>query len=147
MKNNETTNDNIVFFDGVCNLCSSFVQFILKNEKNSSIKFASLQSDFTKDFFQKYNECNGTIIFPVIDNEYQSVFYYSNGKLLDRSKAVFSIAKNLKTPYSFVRIFRFIPSRISDFFYKIIAKNRYRWMGKKNECWMPNPKYKARFVG
>ena len=131
------TDAPIMLFDGVCNLCSGIVQFILKQERDTSIQFASLQSEKGTSLLSRYN------IDPHVTD---SIVYIQNGKAYVKSAAAFKIATHLKMPWRIVGWFRFIPAWLSDTIYDLIARNRYRLFGKKDECWLPHPKWKERFI-
>lgn len=124
--------NELILFDGVCNLCNGFVQFVLKNEKTKVLKFTSLQSDI------------GVEIFP--EQKLDSIAFVKNGVVYTKSKAVLQILSYLTFPWKVFTVFKILPKFISDFFYDIIAKNRYRLFGKKEACWLPTPDFKSRFV-
>ena len=130
-------NKSVILFDGVCNLCASSVQFIIKRDKNAYFKFASLQSDFGKQVLEK-NGLNTT--------SFDTLLLLENDKLYDRSSAALRIARHLSFPWFLLYANIIIPKFIRDFFYNIIAKNRYKWFGKKEECWLPTPELKQRFL-
>lgn len=126
----------IILFDGVCNLCNGAVQFVLKNDSRNIFKFASLQSNFAQDFLktqQLPTENFGTLI--LIEND----------QVFVKSKAVFKIAKYLPK-YAWLRIFNFLPVPISDFFYDIVSKNRLKWFGQRESCFLPTKELKERFL-
>ncbi len=127
----------IVFFDGVCNLCSSAVQTIIKNDKKNHFLFASLQSDTAKQKLATFLNKN-----PQLD----SIILLDNETIYTKSQAVLRIAKHLKFPLNLAYGFIIIPSFISNIVYSFIAKNRYKWFGKKEECWLPTPEIKAKFL-
>ena len=132
------TEDNypIVFFDGVCNLCNSSVQVIIRNDKNKIFRFASLQSDFTKQFLAKHQ----------FDINSDSIILFYNSRFYEKSSAALIIAKNLRFPFPLLLIFWIIPIPIRNWMYSFIAKNRYRWFGKKEFCMIPEPGLKSRFL-
>ncbi|MCP9762252.1 thiol-disulfide oxidoreductase DCC family protein [Lacihabitans soyangensis] len=126
----------IILFDGVCNLCNGAVQFVLRNDTKNIFKFASLQSKFAQDFLKKHQlptENFGTLI--LIENE----------KIFVKSNAVFKIAKYL-TKYAWLSVFSFLPIFVTDFFYDIVSKNRLKWFGKRENCWLPTDELKERFL-
>jgi len=128
---------NIVFYDGVCNFCSGLVVFLLKHERKNNMSFCSLQSEFAQSFLKDFN----------IQVNLDTIYYYSNGKLYNRSEAIKKISKNLKPPYLMVFYFIAIsPNFIREYFYKIFAKNRYKWFGKKDKCQIPSPEKRLRFL-
>ena len=129
--------NNIVLFDGVCNLCNRSVDFIIRNEKSHKLQFASLQSDVGKSIVSKSG----------LDETPDSVMLYVDGKLLVRSDAALAISTYLKRPYVYGIIFRYVPKILRDSVYNLIAKNRYRWFGKKEKCRVPSADERDRFLG
>lgn len=130
-------NKSIVLFDGVCNLCSTSVIFIIKHDKKAQILFASLQSDAAKEILLQYNSKK---------INFDSIILIENGKIYEKSTAVLRIAKDLSGGFKFLFAFIIIPKFIRDFAYKYIAKNRYKWYGKKKICMIPTPEIKNRFI-
>jgi predicted DCC family thiol-disulfide oxidoreductase YuxK len=129
--------NNIVLFDGVCNLCNRSVDFIIRHEKSHKLQFASLQSDVGKSIVNKSG----------FDEIPDSVMLYVDGKLLIRSDAVLAISTYLKRPYAYGIIFKYVPKILRDSVYNLIAKNRYRWFGKKETCRVPSADERERFLG
>mgnify|MGYP006161581567 FL=1 len=129
--------NNIVLFDGVCNLCNRSVDFIIRNQKSHKLQFASLQSDVGKSIVNKSG----------LDEIPDSVMLYVDGKLLIRSDAVLAISTYLKRPYAYGIIFKYVPKILRDSVYNLIAKNRYRWFGKKETCRVPSADERERFLG
>lgn len=129
--------NSVVFFDGVCNLCTASVRFILKRDKNARFRFASLQSDYAMRFFQQqYFDATG------ID----SVVLFENGKFYTRSTAALKIARNLDGLWFLLYGFIVLPAPLRDTVYEFIARNRYRWFGKRDYCAMPEPGMKERWL-
>jgi len=126
----------VILFDGVCNLCSGSVQFILKRDKEKKFLFASLQSAYGQKLLQQFN-------LP-IDN-FNSFILYQNGKIFTKSTGALKMFEQLKG-WKWVKIFWIVPKFIRDAVYSLIANNRYKWFGKKEECWIPTPDLKARFL-
>lgn len=124
---------HIVFFDGVCNLCSGAVQFVLKRDKKEFFKFSSLQSEFARKNL------------PENLTNMQSIVYLENGQLYTQSTAVLKIVKHLNGIWPMLYILIIIPRFIRDFIYDYIAKNRYKWFGKKATCMIPDKSYVSRF--
>lgn len=130
-------NKPIIFFDGVCNLCNSSVQFVLKHEKSAYYQFASLQSDFGQQFLAQHN----------LDiNTFNSFLVFEDDKLYSKSSAALQVSKKLKFPYSVLQIGLIFPSFIRDFVYDFVSKNRYKWFGKSDVCQIPKPEFKLRFI-
>jgi len=126
----------IVLFDGVCNYCNAMVNFAIRNDKKAILKFTPLQSEAGSRLKEKYN------IPPEID----SVIFIEDGKVYTYSDAAVRIAKYLRWPAKALYGIIFIPKFIRQPFYKWIAKNRYKWFGKKEACMVPTPGVKERFL-
>ena len=128
--------EKVVLFDGLCNLCSTSVQFILKRNSKGNLKFASLQSDFG----------NGLLNRLKVENNLKTVIYFNQGKLFTKSDAVLEIAKELNGLWPIFHAFKVTPKFLRDFIYDVVAKYRYQWFGKRNECWLPTPELQCRFI-
>ena len=126
----------IVLFDGVCNYCNAMVNFAIRNDKKAILKFAPLQSEAGNRLKEEYK------IAPGID----SVLLIDQDKVYTYSDAAFRIAKYLRWPAKALYGLRIIPKFIRQPFYKWIARNRYKWFGKKEECMIPTPDVKGRFL-
>jgi predicted DCC family thiol-disulfide oxidoreductase YuxK len=131
------TINNVVLFDGVCNLCNKSVDFLVRNEKGNSLYFASLQSDVGKKLIKKSD------LTQVPD----SILFYQDGEVYVRSQAILKITKFLQLPYRFGNVFYIVPKVVRDGIYKLIARNRYRWFGKKETCRVPTMADKSKFLG
>jgi len=128
---------HIVFFDGVCNLCNNTVDFLIKHNTSATLQFSSLQSEFAAQFLPQHQ----------IDlSELSTIYFYSNGQLHKKSKAAMGIAQHLNAPYSYLHFFSFLPEGFANFFYDLIAKNRYRLFGKKATCRIPTQAELSRFI-
>lgn len=125
----------IIFFDGVCNLCNGAINFIIDRDKNGSFKFAPLQSSIAEKYISQ----------SVIKNT-DSIIYWDSGKLYSKSSAALKIARNLDGFWKVFYAFIIIPKFIRDYIYDIIAKNRYKWFGKRDSCRMPSQEIKNRFL-
>ena len=126
----------VILFDGVCNLCSGSVQFILKRDKEQKFLFASLQSNYGQSFLKQFNLPTDT---------FNSFILFEDGKLFTRSTAALKMFSQLKG-WKWVKIFWIVPTFIRDIVYNIIANNRYKWFGRKEECWIPTAALKSRFL-
>jgi predicted DCC family thiol-disulfide oxidoreductase YuxK len=127
----------IILFDGICNLCNSAVQFVIKRDTSNHFLFASLQSEEGKRILVQNN---------VKTYEMSSFILIENERVYDRSTAALKVARQLKGPWKLLYGFMVVPKFIRDFIYKIISKNRYQWFGKKEACMVPTPELKARFL-
>jgi predicted DCC family thiol-disulfide oxidoreductase YuxK len=134
----EMKDKKIILFDGVCNLCNSAVQFIIKNDKKDIFRFVALQSDLGKDI------CN---YIAVDQNKIDSIILYNPGvAYYYKSSAAIEIAKDLEGIYSLISILKIFPEKLRNYIYDYIAKNRYQWYGKKESCMIPTPELKAKFL-
>jgi predicted DCC family thiol-disulfide oxidoreductase YuxK len=133
----QNSGEHIILFDGVCNLCNGLVQFIIERDKKQLFKFSSLQSEFGQSILEK----NG---FP--KTELDSFLFLSEGKLHQKSSAGLHVAKKLGGFWTLFYVFIIIPKPIRDWIYSFIAKNRYKWFGKQESCWLPSPELKSRFI-
>lgn len=129
--------EKIILFDGVCNLCNKSVQFVIEHDEQNYFKFASLQSNFGQTFL-KENKLNQTT--------FDSIIYIEDDKYYTKSSAALKIAKHLDKNISWLNYFSVVPKPIRDFFYNIIAKNRYKFFGKQESCWLPTKELKAKFL-
>lgn len=127
----------IILFDGVCNLCNSAVTFIIKRDSNDSFRFASLQSDTGRTLLKKH------AIDPILTD---SIILIDNEKVSDKSSAALRIARELKGTIRVLYLFIILPKFIRDRIYDFIARNRYRWFGKKSSCMIPTTNLKNKFL-
>lgn len=132
-----TNNKQLVLFDGVCNLCNDSVTFIINNDKENVFVFASLQSTIGKTIIEE---------FKIDTSKTDSILLYKNKKLHLKASAALLIASRLTFPYNTLSLFRIVPSFISNIVYDFIAKNRYKWFGKKEYCMVPKPHLKEKFL-
>jgi len=127
----------IILFDGVCNFCNSSVNFIIRHDKKQRCKFAALQSDVGKMLSQKHG---------IDQSKIDSIILVENGNVYIKSSAILRITKNLNLLYPLLYGFIIIPKFIRDGVYDFIARNRYKWFGKKEACMIPSPEIKSRFI-
>jgi predicted DCC family thiol-disulfide oxidoreductase YuxK len=137
MKNAEDS--PVIFFDGECNLCNGFVQFVIKNDPHARFRFASLQSEHAKDI-PTLPEMASRV------GELSTVVFRHRGIYLAKSTAVLEIAKLMGFPYRFCYVFIVLPKPFRDFVYDWVAANRYRWFGKRDACMLPTPELRSRFL-
>ena len=129
-------NHPIILFDGVCNYCNWMVQFAIKHDKDGLLRFATLQSDLGKLIKEKYS----------IKDDIDSLVFVENDAAFTYANAAIGITKYFKYPAKLLYLFRFCPTVISNPIYKFIAKNRYKWFGKTDECIIPPPEIRNRFL-
>lgn len=134
---NDTHGKSIILFDGVCNLCNGAVRFIVKRDSSARFSFASLQSRVAKQLLSQY---------ALPSNDIYSILLIRNGILFDRSDAILEIAKDLDGMWRTLRVLKFLPKRLRDFIYKLVANNRYKIFGKQDSCLIPTQDLRARFI-
>jgi predicted DCC family thiol-disulfide oxidoreductase YuxK len=128
---------NIVYFDGVCNLCNSAINFLIDQDKKQNLKFASLQSEAGAEVLRR---------FSLPSDDYDSFLFLKGNQLFQKSDAVLEIIKLLGGGWPILVVFKIIPRSFRDWLYTKVAQNRYKWFGKRNECRLPTPELKARFL-
>jgi len=128
----------IILFDGICNLCDAAVQFVIKRDKKDVFRFLAIQSDFGQEIIK----------FIGIDiSKTDSIILYEPGKAYyHKAEAALKISKELGGIYSLLTIFTLLPKGISNIVYDFIARNRYKWYGKKDACIIPTPAIRAKFL-
>ncbi|CAM3126411.1 thiol-disulfide oxidoreductase DCC family protein [Flavobacterium frigoris] len=128
----------IILFDGVCNLCNSAVQFIIKHDKKDLFRFVALQSDLGKKISNHIG---------IDSKKMDSIILYEPGiAYYHKSEAALEIASQLGSFYSLLGVFKILPSSLSDLIYDWVARNRYKWFGKKESCMIPTPELKSKFL-
>jgi predicted DCC family thiol-disulfide oxidoreductase YuxK len=127
----------VILFDGVCNLCNHSVQFIIRHDPVGQFKFAALQSPFGQEQLRK---------FGIPQEALNSVILISKDAAFQRSDAALEIARYLTGMWRGLYYFKVIPRFVRDWIYDRISKNRYSLFGKRDECMIPTPELKARFI-
>lgn len=128
----------LILFDGVCNLCDSSIQFIIKYDKHNTFLFTPLQSELSQSIIEQFGIDTQKIDSIILFRKNEGVFY--------KSTAALKIASKLKFPINILASFIILPKFIRDTVYDFIAKNRYNWFGKKESCMIPTPELKAKFI-
>jgi predicted DCC family thiol-disulfide oxidoreductase YuxK len=126
----------VVLFDGICNYCNSWVNFAIRNDKNARLRFATLQSATGQKLKEKYG------VAPTVD----SVILIDNDRAYTYSDAALRIAKYLRWPAKALYALIIVPAFIRQPIYKWIARNRYKWFGKKDACMVPSAEIRGRFL-
>ena len=127
----------ILFFDGHCNLCNNSVDFVITRDKKRVFRFAPLQGETAKDVLGDVN----------IDLEHPDSFVLSkDNKVYFRSTAALMVARQLGFPWSLMSVFLVVPPFIRDAVYNLIARNRYKWFGRKETCRLPSPEERSLFL-
>lgn len=128
----------VILFDGVCNLCSSSVQFIIERDPKAKFHFASLQSDRAKALLKEMGYPQSETL--------TSIVLLEKGKYFEESTAALKIAGQLSFPWNLLVVFLIVPRFLRDPLYRWIARNRYQWFGKSETCFIPTSEYKSRFI-
>ncbi|MFT7386539.1 MAG: putative DCC family thiol-disulfide oxidoreductase YuxK [Nonlabens sp.] len=128
---------DIVLFDGVCNLCNAAILFIIKRDKNNRFKFAPLESDTGKELLSMHQ---------IDSSKIDSIVLISGDSAFAKAGAALRISKHLTGLWPLLYSLVIIPRCISDVVYDFIARNRYKWFGKKESCMIPTPELKSKFL-
>lgn len=128
----------IILFDGVCNLCDSTVNYIIKRDKKDIFRFVPMQTDLGQRILKHLG---------ISERNIDSIVFYEPGKAYYyKSHAALKVAKNLGGLYAYAIIFKCIPNLLRDYLYDFVARNRYKWYGKKESCMIPTSEIKAKFL-
>ena len=133
---NTESKHKVILFDGVCNLCNSSVNFVIRNDKKDVFKFAPIQSDFGKIALKKHH---------INSKDTDSIILIDDDNYYIKSSAALYIAKNLSGAYPLLFCFMLVPKFMRNWVYDVVAKNRYKWYGKKENCMIPTPELIDKF--
>ena len=129
--------EKIILFDGVCNLCNSTIQKVIENDAKNQFKFASLQSEFGQNFLEKNN---------LSQRDFNTMILVDGTSFYTQSDAALRIGKELKGIYQFSGLLFIFPKFIRNSVYNFVSKNRYKWFGKRESCWLPTPELQQKFL-
>lgn len=139
----------VLLFDGTCNFCDGFVHFVIDHERGSELKFAALQAETAEELLvtalgegrakQIRNGADGS-------GDPDSVVFIEDGVAYMHSTAALRIARHLRAPWRWLRFLTLVPRPVRDGVYRWFARNRYRWFGKTDQCRVPTPELRARFL-
>ncbi len=127
----------VLLFDGVCNLCNRWIQFVIERDPDATFRFAPLQSSAAQQLLADAGYQGETL---------DSVVLIDGGEYYDKSDAVIRTARHLGGVYRLLGPFGVFPARLRNVFYDFVAARRYRWFGKREACMMPTPENKKRFL-
>ena len=128
----------IILFDGVCNLCNGAIQFIIKRDKKDVFRYAALQSELGERLVKERSiDTSKVDSFVLIE---PGTAYYI------KSSAALEIANNFSGLWKLTQIFKWIPESIRNSIYDLVARNRYKWFGRKDQCMIPTPELQAKFL-
>ena len=127
----------VILFDGVCNLCNGFVQFVVARDPAGRFRFAALQSDSARRLLARLDGFGGVP---------DSVVLVDGGRVYTRSSAALRIARGLRFPWSLARVLLVVPRPLRDWVYDFVARHRYQWFGRKDVCMIPTRDLRVRFL-
>jgi len=127
----------VLLFDGVCNLCNGWIQFVIERDPDATFRFAPLQSAVAQELLQECDYEGETL---------DSIVLVEDGECYTKSDAVIRTARHLGLPYSLLRPFGALPARLRNVVYDFVADRRYRWFGRREQCMMPTPDRERRFL-
>lgn len=133
----DTLNKKTILFDGVCNLCNGSVVFIIKRDKKDLFRFAAIQSDEGQELIKKHK---------IDTSKVDSILLIDGERYFSKSTAALKIARHLSGGYPLLYGFMILPRFFRNWVYDIIARNRYKWFGKKESCMIPTPELKSKFL-
>lgn len=134
----QNTNKQIIYYDGICVLCDSFVMWIIKRDHQQKYVFCSIQSTIGQQKLKQYAT--------QLHFSKDTILLQTENQLFDESTAVIHILTGLGGIYKLATLIKIIPKSLRDFAYRLVAKNRYCMFGKMNTCTIPNPSIKHRFI-
>jgi predicted DCC family thiol-disulfide oxidoreductase YuxK len=127
----------IIVFDANCLLCSGWVQFLLRHDRKQVLRFASMQTDGGRALLDRAG----------IDALAPDTFLLVDGdRLRTQTHAIFHVLHALGWPWRFAWVLWIIPAPLRDAAYRSLARNRYRWFGRRETCWLPSPEHDSRFI-
>ncbi|WP_221566947.1 thiol-disulfide oxidoreductase DCC family protein [Alkalihalobacillus sp. TS-13] len=126
----------VLLFDGECNLCNGIVQVVIKRDPKVQFKFAALQSETGQRLLEEYN----------LPHTFDSFILIEDGKAYQKSSAALRVTRHLNGAWRIFTVFKIIPTPVRDVVYNFIARNRYKWFGKRESCMIPTPDIKSRFL-
>ncbi|MDY7081617.1 MAG: thiol-disulfide oxidoreductase DCC family protein [Halobacteria archaeon] len=134
----QTGTRRVLLFDGVCNLCTSSVEFVIKRDSGAKFKFASLESEAGKRLLEEFDLAD--------TDDFDSIILIEGDDYYTKSTAALKVARQLGLPWSLLYVFVIVPKFVRDGVYDFIANRRYNWFGKKDECMVPSSDVKDRFL-
>ncbi|MDA0196458.1 MAG: thiol-disulfide oxidoreductase DCC family protein [Bacteroidetes bacterium] len=129
--------EHIILFDGICNFCNGAINFVMDRDRDGIFKFASLQSAFGQGYLKDSQ-------LPL--DEFESMVFLEHDEIYTKSTAVLKIARNMSGIWPILYGFMIVPKFLRDAIYNLIANNRYSWFGKRDQCRVPTPELKERFL-
>jgi predicted DCC family thiol-disulfide oxidoreductase YuxK len=124
-------------FDGVCNLCNGFVQFVIERDPDGRFQFAALQSAAARRVLDQHHAAGSLL---------ESVVLVEDGRLFIGLTAALRVARRLRFPWPLAAGLLVIPRPLRDWIYSAVARRRYDWFGKRERCMVPTPALRSRFI-
>ena len=132
-------NENpVILFDGVCNFCNGAVNFIIRRDKKKRLRFAPLQSEAGQKLLDQHH---------LSLKDFDSFVLIENGKVHQKSTAALNILYHFPWYWQELQVLRIVPPFLRNAIYEFVARNRYKWFGKKDQCMIPTPDVRNRFLG
>ena len=132
----------LLLYDGVCGLCDGLVQVVLKHDRRRRFHFASLQSRAAKTALAPFGRSSDDLTTMYVVVNYRG----TTPTLLQKGRAALFVMAALGWPWKAAAVFRVLPRPVLDFLYDIVARHRYRLFGRRDQCLMPSPEYRHRFL-
>lgn len=134
----DSENKKIILFDGVCNLCNGTIRYVIKHDRKNMFRYATLQSEIGRKLVSERD---------IDTSKVDSIILIEPGlAYFTKSDAALKIGRSFGGVWIFLFVFNLIPSSLRNIVYDFIARNRYRWFGKKEVCMVPSPELKAKFL-
>jgi len=127
----------VLLFDGVCNLCSGSVQFLIEHDPEGTLRFAPLQSESAQALLEAVG---------LTDYDFDTIVLVEGEEYYTKSDAALRIARRLERPWSLLWVGRYVPRLLRDAAYDLVASSRYAVFGKKDRCMVPTPEIRDRFL-
>jgi predicted DCC family thiol-disulfide oxidoreductase YuxK len=127
----------VILFDGVCNFCHAGINFIIKQDKKKVFRFAALQSNAGQRLLQKHG---------LSTEKFESFILIDKGKVYQKSTAGIKVYNQLPWYWKWTQLAWLVPSFLRDGVYNWVARNRYKWFGKKGACMVPSADVRSRFI-
>ncbi len=128
----------VILFDGVCNLCNGFVQFVIERDPSAQFRFASLQSEAGQQLLSAHGAA--------VPTAPETVVLVENGQVYTHSTAALRILRQLRGPWAWLYAAIVVPRPLRDAVYRFVARHRYQWFGRREACWLPTPELRTRFL-
>lgn len=143
-RNHQPFSTSVVFYDGVCGLCSRVVHFLLEKDRHHLLKFAPLQGETARKILHRYSDLGSKA-------NLKSVIYIRDWnspeeQMFLRSDAILAIFNDIEATNGWVTLMSLLPRFLRNLVYNVVAKYRYNWFGKYDACWLPDLKWSERFL-